>query len=82
MSAAVGVSKMMAPFVPYGGLAYRSTSSGGAAVSTQFDLTVGSAIAWSAQSAIFVEDTMQSITPNGGSAYSSNQVALGLGYAL
>lgn len=80
--AGVGVSKMMAPFVPYGGLTYRSTSTGGSTTSTQLDLTVGSAIAWSAQGAVFVEYTMQSITPNGGSAYTSGQIGLGVGYAI
>ena len=82
MLAGVGVSKIMAPFVPYGGLTYRTTSSGGSTTSTQLDLTVGSAIAWSTQGAVFVEDTMQSITPNGGSAYSSNQLAIGVGYKI
>jgi len=78
----VGVSKMMAPYVPYGALTYRTTANGGTAVSTQLDLTVGCAIAWSTQGAVFVEDTLQSITPNGGSAYSSNQLGIGVGYKI
>jgi hypothetical protein len=78
----VGVSKVMAPFVPYGGLAYRSNASGGTTASTQLDLTVGSAIAWSTQGAVFAEYTLQSITPNGGTAYSSGQIGIGVGYAL
>lgn len=82
MLVGVGVSKLMAPFIPYGGLTYRTTSSGGTTTQTQSDLTVGSAIAWSAQGAVFVEYTMQSITPNGGSAYTSGQIGLGVGYSI
>jgi hypothetical protein len=82
MMAGVGVSKMMAPFIPYGGLAYRSTASGGSTVGTQLDLTVGSAVAWSTQGAVFVEYTLQSVTPNGGTAYSSGQIGLGVGYII
>jgi hypothetical protein len=78
--ARVNVSKIMAPFVPYGGLAYRSTS--GDTTSTQLDLTVGSAIAWSTQGAVFAEYTLQSITPNGGTNFSSGQIALSVGYAI
>ncbi len=78
----VGVSKIMAPYVPYAGLTYRSNTQSGNALSTQIDLTVGSAIAWSAQGAVFVEDSLQSITPNGGTSYTSNQVALGVGYKI
>lgn len=82
MLVGVGASKVMAPFVPYGGIDYRTNSSGGTTTSTQLDLTVGTAIAWSVQGAVFVEGTMQSITPNGGSAYSSNQIGLGVGYKI
>jgi hypothetical protein len=83
MSLAVGVSKIMAPFVPYGGLAYRSTSKGGSSNGSQIDLTIGSAIAWSAQGAVFVEGTYQmfSSVPISGN-YNSNQIAIGVGYAL
>ena len=79
----VGASKKMVPFVPYGGLTYRSNSSGGSSAGSQIDLTVGSAIAFSAQGAVFVEDTYQmfSSVPLSGT-YNSNQVALGVGYAL
>lgn len=80
--AGAGVSKIMAPLVPYGGLTYRSTSSSGTTVATQLDLTVGSAIAWSMQGAVLVEYTMQSITPNGGTAYSSGQIGLGVAYKI
>lgn len=73
---------MMAPYVPYGGITYRTTSSGGTTTATQFDLTVGTAIAWSVQGAVFIEDTLQSITPNGLSSYSSNQIGLGVGYKI
>ncbi|MFA4844829.1 MAG: hypothetical protein WC632_07795 [Candidatus Margulisiibacteriota bacterium] len=80
--AGVGVSKVIIPFVPYGGLVYRSSASGGATTSTQLDLTVGSAIAWSKQGAVFVEYTMQSITPNGGTVYTSGQIGLSVAYAI
>jgi hypothetical protein len=82
MMVGAGVSKIMAPLVPYGGLTYRSTSSSGTTVATQLDLTVGSAIAWSMQGAVLVEYTMQSITPNGGTAYSSGQIGLGVAYKI
>jgi len=83
MLVGVGISKMMVPFVPYGGLTYRTTAAGGAQQSTQIDLTVGSAIAWSTQGAVFVEYTLQQMTPaGGGAAYSSGQMAAGVGYAL
>jgi hypothetical protein len=78
--AGVNVSKLMVPFVPYGGLAYHSTS--GDTTSTQLDLTVGSAIAWSTQGAVFAEYTLQSITPNGGTNYTSGQIALAVGYII
>jgi len=77
----VGVSKMMVPFVPYAGLTYRSTG-GDVTTTTQIDLTIGTAIAWSAQGAVFAEYTMQSITPKGGANYSDPQIALAVGYAL
>ena len=82
ISLGVGVSKIMAPCVPYGGLTYRSTNSNGTAQSTQIDATIGTAIAWSMQGAVLVEYTMQSITPNGGTAYTSGQIAAGVAYAL
>ncbi|MBN2058021.1 MAG: hypothetical protein JW782_04440 [Candidatus Saganbacteria bacterium] len=81
ISLGVGVSKLMAPFIPYGGVAYRSTS-GDVGDATQLDATVGSAIAWSSQGAVFVEYTLQSITPKGGSNFSSGQIGLGVGYQL
>lgn len=80
--AGLGISKMMVPFIPYGGLVYRSTTAGGAAVGAQLDLTVGTAIAWSTQGAVFVEYTSQSITPNGGTAYASPQIGIGVGYLI
>jgi hypothetical protein len=82
ISLAAGVSKVMAPFVPYGAVAYRSMNSSGTAMGTAIDLTVGTAIAWSMQGAVMVEYTMQSITPNGGSNYSSGQMAAGVAYML
>ena len=77
----IGVSKTMAPFVPYCGLTYRSTG-GDIGTTTQLDLTVGTAIAWSKQGAVFAEYTMQSITPNVGSAYTDPQIALAVGYTI
>jgi len=54
---------MMIPFIPYGGLTYKSTTFSMAAnKGTAIDLTVGSAIAWSQQGAVFVEYTQQQIT--------------------
>ncbi|MCU0640968.1 MAG: hypothetical protein MUC35_02635 [Candidatus Margulisbacteria bacterium] len=82
ISIAAGVSKVMAPFIPYGALAYRSMNSNGTAQGTAIDLTVGSAIAWSMQGAVMIEATMQSITPNGGANYSSSQLAAGVAYLL
>jgi len=82
MSLGVGVSKLMVPFIPYGGLTYKKTTSAGTDVSSQLDLTLGSAIAWSTQGAVFAEYTMQSITPNGGTVYTSGQMALGVGYSI
>jgi len=81
----VGVSKIMVPFIPYAGLLYRNTNfttTAAASNSSQIDLTLGSAIAWSMQGAVYVEYTLQSITPSGGSAYSSGQYALGVGYKI
>lgn len=82
MLAGVGVSKVIVPFVPYAGLMYRSTASGGSTVSTQLDISVGSVIAWSKQGAVFLEYTSQSITPNGGSAYTSGQIGASVAYSL
>ncbi|MFH1683375.1 MAG: hypothetical protein ABIA67_00685 [Candidatus Margulisiibacteriota bacterium] len=82
IGAAVGISKLIVPFIPYGGLTYRRTAASGSVTQTQIDLTVGTAIAWSLQGAVFVEYTLQSITPNGGTAYSSPQIGAGVGYAL
>jgi len=77
----LGASKVMIPFIPYCGLAYRS-SGGEITEQTQFDITVGTAIAWSEQGAVFVEYTAQSITPTGGTNYSSGQVAGAVAYKI
>lgn len=84
MMVGVGVSKMIVPFVPYGAVAYRKATSKGADSSTQLDVTLGSAIAWSEQGAVFAEYTLQSITPAaaGSAVYSSGQMALGVGYKI
>ena len=73
-----GISKMMIPFIPYAGLVYRSGQSGGA-LSSQIDLTVGTALAWSMQGAVYAEYTAQSITA-GGVTYSSPQMAISVAY--
>lgn len=80
INAGVGVSKIMAPFIPYCGVMYKSIS--GDSKATAIDATVGSAIAWSEQGAVFVEYTMQSITPDGVANYTSSQIGLGVGYHL
>jgi len=80
---AVMISKVIIPFVPYGGLTYKKTSTSGTETSTQLDLTLGSAIAWSVQGAVYVEYTLQSINDKTGIGnYSSGQVGIGVGYAL
>lgn len=76
----VGVSKILAPFIPYAALMYRSTDNNGSM--TQIDLTAGTAVAWSMQGAVLAEYTLQSITPNGGSNYSSGQMAASVAYKL
>ena len=79
---AAGVSKVIVPFVPYGGLTYRKTTSGGADFSTQLDLTVGTAIAWSQQGAVFLEYSSQAVTPTAGGNYTNGEFALGVGYSI
>ena len=77
------VSKMFAPFTPYAGLAYRANSFNTTASNyNQLDLTVGSAIGWSAQGAAYLEYTMQSVTPNAGSGYTQGQLSVGAGYKI
>ncbi len=80
----VGCSKIIIPFVPYAGVAYRADSSEGNEVSTQIDLTVGTAIAWSEQGAVLVEYTSQAITDKsgGGNDHTSGQIALAVGYKI
>ncbi len=82
IGAGVLVSKVIAPFVPYAGLQYRKSTQAGADLSTQLDPTIGTVIAWSEQGGVYLEYTMQSITPTGGAAYTSGQMAAGVGYAL
>jgi len=81
----IGVSKLIIPFIPYGALSYRQTKSEGNDVSTQLDITVGSAVAWSTQGAVFVEYTNQAFTPASGTGlgnYTSGQIAIGVGYKI
>ncbi|MDD5382148.1 MAG: hypothetical protein PHH60_00615 [Candidatus Margulisbacteria bacterium] len=87
MGIAAGVSKVLAPFIPYGALSYKSDtmSAGGTSMdATQIDLTVGTAIAWSTQGAVMLEYTSQQVTPKaaGSSNYTSAQIAAGVSYAL
>ncbi|MFH1386198.1 MAG: hypothetical protein ABIH50_00845 [bacterium] len=79
--AAVGVSKMMLPLIPYGGLTYRGTNFNGVTMLTQTDLTVGSAFPWSEQGVIFVEYTNQFSSQNGLN-YTAGQIAAGVGYTI
>ena len=77
------VSKVMAPFAPYCGVAYRKTTANAADAVTQMDLTVGSAIAWSAQGAVLLEYTVQSITTAVTNVnYSSGQLAAAVAYKI
>jgi hypothetical protein len=83
MMAGFGVSKLIIPFVPYGALVYRKTASEGNDVSSQIDMTVGTAIAWSMHGAVLIEYTNQSVTvANGGPTYSSAQMAAGVAYKI
>jgi len=77
------VSKVLAPFAPYAGVAYRKTTLNSADFLTQMDLTVGSAIAWSAQGAVLVEYTAQSVTTAVTNVnYSSGQIAAAVAYKI
>lgn len=68
------VSKLFIPFVPYGAVQYMMGK--GDFDWTEVDLTVGTALAFSRNWAILAEYNSQSTTPNGGSSYTSNQIAL------
>jgi hypothetical protein len=80
----VGFSKVMAPFVPYLGLAYRTNASDGTEQYTQIDITLGTAIAWSMQGAVLIEYTNKSITDKnwGSGNHSSGQIAGGVAYKI
>lgn len=83
LTIAAGISKVVAPFVPYAGVAYQKLAEDGADAGTQIDLIIGSAIAWSEQGAVFAEYVSQSLTPAGGGASVSwGQMSLGVGYHL
>lgn len=88
-SVGVNVSKLYAPFIPYAGVAYRSTNSSDSTLGsdnyTQIDLTIGTAIAWSKQGAVFVEYTNQAIsdaTAGFGGNHTSPQIGAGVGYSF
>ena len=85
MMGGVGVSKMIIPFVPYAALAYRSSAfdvGAGNMDFTQMDITVGTAVAWSTQGAVFVEYTNQAVTGKNTAVvanHTSGQIAIGVG---
>jgi len=82
-SIGIGCSKVMAPFVPYAGLVYRTEASEGSETGTQIDITVGTAIAWSMQGAVLLEYTNQSITDKTGVGdHTSGQMAVGVAYKI
>lgn len=74
----VGVSKVMAPCIPYAAISYKSISPSAGASSTEMDLTVGTAVAWSRTGAVFLEGTSAQIT-SGGASVTQTQLALGIG---
>jgi hypothetical protein len=76
----IGISKKFIPFIPYAGVMMGTTSAAGVNV-TSLDLTIGSAIAWSKQGAVFVEYTNQGLSAAGVN-YTSGQIALGVGYTI
>ena len=82
LSLAAGISRVWSYVIPYSGLAYRKNSVSGNDISSQIDLTVGSAVPWQNMGAFFVEYTLQTITPNGASNYSSSQIGAGFGTRL
>jgi hypothetical protein len=74
------ISTVLFPFIPYLGATYRSIIGDNEASAT--DLTIGAATSLSYVGALFIEYTLQSITPKGGSSYTSGQIALGIGMIL
>jgi len=72
------VSKMIHPFIPYGGLIYRSTMKNSNAYTSQYDVTVGVALYQTMALMLMVEDTYQTISPTIGNGYGSNQIAVGI----
>lgn len=80
---AIGISKIMVPFIPYAGIDYRAISYNASNLENHLDLTIGTAIAWSMQGAVLVEYSRQSITPTNGSGnYTSGQIAAGVAYKI
>ena len=86
MAIGFGVSKIIVPFVPYAGVAYRTDSADSTEQSTQIDITIGTAIAWSEQGAVLIEYTSQSITDKVSGAiggdHTSGQIAAGIAYRI
>jgi len=76
------VSKVMAPFIPYGGITYAQTMLQNNTDATSLEITLGTGIAWSQQGAVFVEYTNQSVTPSGGTAVTTPQIGVGVGYII
>ncbi len=80
LGAGVVVSKVMAPFIPYGGFQYKNLTTAGV-TTTSMELTLGSAVAWSEQGAVFVEYTSQSQSAAGAN-WSQSQIGAGVGYKI
>jgi len=74
-------SKMMIPFIPYIGLSYNTLSTPSVNVPST-ELTIGTAIAWSKEGQVLVEYTSQSLTPDGGTNYTSPQIGVGVLYSF
>lgn len=72
------VSKVMAPWVPYGALVYHSlTSNPGATTATNLEIVLGTQMLLSKTSAIIGEVSLNSNTPSVGAAFTNTQISLG-----
>lgn len=72
------VSKVMAPWVPYGALVYHSlTSNPGATTATNLEVVLGTQMLLSGSSAIIGEVSLNSNTPSGGASFTNTQISLG-----
>ena len=87
MGVAVGVSKVLVPFIPYLSLTYRQQVVESQEQHTTFEITLGTAIAWSKDGAVFIEYSSTNVTPNKdwdplASDYTMGQFAAGVGFHL